>query len=178
MYITMPISCLLGFSNTGRRKVSSYIHFFDRFEIRIWHWYSLHSHKKRRVCNSVMYIIARMKCHLDFFHDTGCSCSGFFHPPARPQDVCIMNVGWVISSKNEFYWKRIVVWSQFLTYNLVNPATIWGKRPKLTINIANLSKPNSSWQVPSRELCQGIQVSTNYCQDWSVPSQVWWWEVF
>jgi len=78
-----------------------------------------------------------MKCLLGFFHDAGCPCSGFFHPPP-PQDVCIMNVGWVIISKNEFYWKRIVVWSQFITHNLVNPATIWGKRPKLTINIANL----------------------------------------
>ena len=49
-----------------------------------------------------------------------------------------MNVDWVISSKNEFYCKRRVVWSQFIIYNLVNPATIWGKRPNVTINIANL----------------------------------------
>jgi hypothetical protein len=48
-----------------------------------------------------------MKCLLGFFHDAGCPCSGFFHPPPpTPHDVSIMNVGWVLSSKNEFLLKK------------------------------------------------------------------------
>ena len=41
----------------------------------------VHTKKTGMFCNSVMYIIALMKCPLGFFHGTGWPCSGFFYQP-------------------------------------------------------------------------------------------------
>ena len=161
MYITRVFSCIF-FWPHGREKWSRPFYLYNHanqfvfygfwplvekrfvlmydFSWYLWYVYNigiLFVHTKKSAFLKQRYV----HNHADqgdsrFFPRRRMTLQWFFSP--TPQDVPVLWMfDWVISSKNEYYWKRIVVWSQFITYTLVNSLTIWGNWPKLTINIAN-----------------------------------------